>query len=189
MNLTALVFGDRCSRNDAGSILNSVMRILLILTAGMVLTITSPNVLGKVKQQNPTKCTAGMSVTILTHTGRVDFNAYVLQFAKTVKHNWITSWPESAKAGEAAIVVARVQINKDGTLLDESLRMERSSGRDSFDNAAIGALRASAPFPSLPSGFEGSNIDLRITFFYNVPMKSDRNPEPSNTQPDETPLK
>jgi TonB family protein len=169
--------------------MNFVTRTLLIVTAGVVLTISSPNVLGKVKQQNPTKCTAGMSVTILTHTGKVDFNAYVLQFVTTVKHNWITSWPESAKAGEAAIVVARVQINKDGTLMNDTLRIERGSHRDSFDSAAIGAIRASAPFPSLPSSFEGSNIDLRITFLYNAPMKSAPNPEPLTTQPDETPPK
>lgn len=116
------------------------MRTLLILTAGIFLAASPPNALGKVKQQTPAKSSAGMAITILTHTGEVDFNAYVLQFAKTVKHNWITSWPESAKAGEAAIVVARVQINKDGTLLDESLRIERSSGRDPFDSAAIGGL-------------------------------------------------
>ena len=171
------------SSDDAGDSMNSAMRTLLTLTAGIALTV---NVLGKVKQQTPSKLSAAMSVTILTHTGKADFNAYVLQFAKTVKHNWLNSWPESAKAGEAAIVTVRAQINKDGTLLNESLRIERSSGRDLFDSAAMGALRASAPFPSLPSGFEGSNIDLRITFFYNVPMKSARNPEPSNTQPDAT---
>ena len=169
------------SSNDAEDSMNSAMRTLLTLTAGIASIV---NVLGKVKQQTPSKPPAAMSVTILTHTGKADFSAYIPKLATTVKHNWIASWPESAKAGEAAIVVARVQIGKDGTLMNDSLRIERSSGRDLFDSAAIGALRASAPFPSLPRGFEGSNIDLRITFFYNVPMKSDRNPEPSNTQPD-----
>jgi hypothetical protein len=140
--------------------MNSALRTLLTLTAGNSLDRRCTR-----KQQTPAKSTAGMAVTVVTHTGKADFNAYVLQFAKTVKHNWIASWPESAKAGEAAIVVARSQISKHKTLINDSLRIERSSGRDPFDSAAIGALRASAAFPSLPSGFEGSNIDLRITLF------------------------
>ena len=41
--------------------------------------------------------------------------------------------------------------------------------------AAVSAVRASAPFEHLPEAFKGPNIDLRLTFLYNQPF-SPQNP-------------
>jgi outer membrane biosynthesis protein TonB len=40
--------------------------------------------------------------------------------------------------------------------------VEASSGKKALDNAAIAAIRASAPFEHLPNSFKGPNIELRF---------------------------
>jgi len=165
--------------------MNSVARQLLMLTAITLLAASSPNVLGQSTQQTPAKPQLGMAVTILTPTEGVDFSHYIEQSVKTIKQNWIASLPEAAKTGTTGILVIRAQIQKDGTLLNDTPHIERSSRRASLDNAALAAVRASAPFPNFPSAFQGSNIELRIQFFYNIPVRP-RNPEPVQVQPDAT---
>jgi Surface antigen variable number repeat len=39
-----------------------------------------------------------------------------------------------------------------------------------LDDAAVSAIRASAPFEHLPESFKGSNIELALSFFYNMPI-------------------
>ncbi len=165
--------------------MNSVLRPLLMLTAATLLALSSPNVLGQTTQQTPAKPQLGMAVQILTPTKGADFSHYIEQSMKTIKQNWFASASEAAKTGTTGIVVIGTQIQKDGTLLNDTPRIERSSGRDSLDKAAVAAVRTSAPFPNFPSAFQGSNIELRISFFYNIPPRP-RNPEPVPVQPDAT---
>ena len=75
------------------------------------------------------------------------------------------------KSGQTGIVAVLVQVRADGSLLNPDPKIVRSSNRDALDAAAVAALRASAPFPHFPSGFEGATIELRIAFFYNIPLK------------------
>jgi TonB family protein len=89
----------------------------------------------------------------------------------TLKHRWIYSMPESFYMGDTGIVDICVQVRADGTFLNPDPKVERSSGKVALDDAAVAAIRASAPFPHFPSGFEGASIELRISFFYNVPVK------------------
>jgi TonB family protein len=168
--------------------MNSVPRHLLMLIAITLLAASSPNVLGQSTQQAPAKPQLGMGVTILTPTEGVDFSHYIEPSMKAIKQNWIASLPEAAKTGTTGILVIRAQIQRDGTFLNDTPHIERSSRRDSLDKAAIAAVRASAPFPNFPSAFQGSNIELRIQFYYNIPVRLP-NPEPVQVQPDATPSK
>jgi len=89
----------------------------------------------------------------------------------SIKRNWIALMPKSFYFGETGIVVIRVQVRAAGTFVNPDPKVERSSGNDALDAAAVAAIRASAPFPNFPSRFEGATIDLRISFFYNTPVK------------------
>jgi outer membrane biosynthesis protein TonB len=43
------------------------------------------------------------------------------------------------------------------------------SGAKALDQAAVAAISASDPLPSLPKEFKGDRIVLQMTFMYNVP--------------------
>jgi periplasmic protein TonB len=47
--------------------------------------------------------------------------------------------------------------------LSNAPKVEVSSGNKALDEAAVSAIRASAPFEHLPEAFKGPNIDLRLT--------------------------
>jgi len=103
-----------------------------------------------------------------------------------LKRNTIASLGDSVKSGETGIVAVIVQVRADGTFWNPDPKVDRSSGRGPLDAATVAAVRSAAPFPHFPSTFEGSSIELRITFFYNIPIKKPiTTPEPAKSEPDE----
>jgi TonB family protein len=107
---------------------------------------------------------------ILTPTDGVDFEAFSVHLLKAVKRNWYAQIPQDAERKKGRAVV-RVKILKNGAL-DHTPTVEVSSGDSALDNAAIGAIRASAPFDHLPQSFKGPDIELRLNFYYNTPYHS-----------------
>lgn len=183
--MTDAKFDNFRRQRDSGRMNPVLKHLVIILAAGTLLAAPSAKLLGQVEQQTPAKCSVGLIVRILTHVGNMNFNAYVTQLGATVRHNWTASLPESVKAGETGVVIIRLQVGTDGTFLNDTPKVETSSRRDELDNATIAAIRASAPFPHLPDDFYGSNIELRMTFLYNVPLRPP-NPEPAQVQPNTT---
>ncbi len=80
---------------------------------------------------------------------------------RRIKMNW-----DPPKGNESKRVVLLFKIARDGRLL--SVSVYRSSGLASADNAALNAVRATAPFRPLPANFRGSSVDIQFTFDYNV---------------------
>jgi outer membrane biosynthesis protein TonB len=116
--------------------------------------------------------TAGNAVTILTPTEGVDFNSYLTRLIARVKQNWYAVMPESAYMGDKGIVAITFRINRDGSFPGENFNLERTSGKDPLDTAAMSAIRTSNPFDPLPPQFKGPFIELRFIFFYNTPIDS-----------------
>jgi hypothetical protein len=114
----------------------------------------------------------GNAVTILTPTEGVDFNSYITRLVARVKQNWYTVMPESAYMGDKGIVAITFRINRDGSFPGENFNLERTSGKDPLDTAAMSAIRSSNPFDPLPPQFKGPFIELRFIFFYNIPIDS-----------------
>ncbi|HUO34820.1 MAG TPA: TonB family protein [Candidatus Acidoferrum sp.] len=108
-------------------------------------------------------------VQMLTPTEGVDFNSYLQRLLAILKRNWYAVMPESALMGDRGVVFTTFQINRDGSVPYPDPTLERSSGRDPLDSAAMSAIRASSPFEPLPSQFKGPYIRLRIIFIYNIP--------------------
>jgi TonB family protein len=142
-----------------------------VLVEAIMLGVCSPIVLGQEKPQTPPKLQLGNSLQIVSPTRGADFSGYGRELLASIKRNWIALLPDSVKSGQTGIVAVLVQVCADGTLLNPDPKIVRSSNRDALDAAAVAALRASAPFPHFPSGFEGATIELRIAFFYNIPLK------------------
>lgn len=109
---------------------------------------------------------------VLSDTLGVDFGPYLARVLHDIRENWFNLIPEEARAplmktGQVSIEFA---IQKDGKIA--GLKMDGPSGDIALDRAAWGGITASNPFQPLPSEFRGSNLALRLRFFYN-PTRSD----------------
>jgi TonB family protein len=142
-----------------------------VLITTILFAVCSSIAPGQTNPQTPPKPQIGTALQILSLTRGADFSGYVRDLMATIRRNTIASLPDSVKAGATAFIVVLVQVRADGTFLNPDPKIVRSSNRDAIDTAAVAAARASAPFPHFPSGFEGSTVELKISFFYNIPAK------------------
>jgi TonB family protein len=110
---------------------------------------------------------AQTAVQILTPVDGVSFTEYLSGLLGMVKHKWYAIMPDDALAGKKGEVILQFSIDKNGALSGGPV-MESSSGTGPFDEAALAALRVSAPFKSLPPDFKRPYIRLRFIFFYNI---------------------
>lgn len=94
-------------------------------------------------------------------TAAPDFGPYMRELQKNIKANWTPP-----KGNESKRVVLLFKIAKDGRLL--SVKVFKSSGMFSADEAAIKAVNITAPFKPLPKEFKGKSVDIQFTFDYNV---------------------
>jgi hypothetical protein len=112
----------------------------------------------------------GNQAQILSDTQGVDFNSYIQRLLATLKRNWYAVMPESAYMGDKGLVSTTFKIRPDGSVVAPDPVLERTSGKEPLDNAAMSAIHASNPFEPLPSQFHGPYLELRIWFLYNIPL-------------------
>jgi len=91
--------------------------------------------------------------------GEVDFGPFVAELQHRIRRNW--SPPVEDRSKRAVILF---HISRDGRLL--GLQINQSSGSPTADQAAIAAIRASAPFRALPPAFRGNDIAVQFIFDY-----------------------
>jgi len=114
--------------------------------------------------------TAGAGIQLLTDTEGVDFNDYLRRVYITVKQNWFAVMPPSVQLGDQGVVSLQFKIMRGGTVPDGDPQRVFGSGKEPLDRAAISSIRASNPFPQLPPQFKGPYIELRFTYYYNLPI-------------------
>ncbi|MCM1264894.1 MAG: TonB C-terminal domain-containing protein [Candidatus Gastranaerophilales bacterium] len=90
-----------------------------------------------------------------------DFGPYMRDLQKRIKANWTPP-----KGNESKKVVLLFKIAKNGNLL--SCRVHKSSGVSAVDQAALNAVKITAPFRPLPSEYKGESVDIQFTFDYKV---------------------
>ncbi len=90
-----------------------------------------------------------------------DFGPYIAELQRRIRRNWAPPVEDRSKR-----VVALFKISRDGRLL--SLRIQQSSGSPPADQAAMAAVRASAPFRALPPNYRGNDIDVQFIFDYEI---------------------
>jgi outer membrane biosynthesis protein TonB len=112
----------------------------------------------------------GQAYQILSDTQGVDFSNYIQRLLATLKRNWDAIMPESAMMGERGLTSTTFKIRADGSIVPPDPILERTSGKEPLDNAAMSAIHASNPFEPLPSQFHGPYLELRIWFDYNIPL-------------------
>jgi TonB family protein len=139
----------------------------------IVCSVSVGGTLGRIRQASSEQSTKTEhhpdAVQIITPHEGVDFTAFSTHLVQAIRRNWYGKLPEEAKQGEKGKVVVHFGIQKDGQLSNVP-KVEVSSGNKALDEAAVSAVRASAPFEHLPKAFKGPNIELRLTFAYNQPL-------------------
>jgi outer membrane biosynthesis protein TonB len=114
--------------------------------------------------------TAYGAMELLTPTEGVDFSNYLARVYTSVKQNWFAVMPESVRLGDKGIVVLQFKIMRNGNVPTGEPVLLRYSGKEPLDRAAVSSIRASNPFPPLPSAFSGPYIELRFGYYYNLPI-------------------
>jgi len=109
---------------------------------------------------------------MLTDTEGVDFNDYLRRVYIAVRNNWYAVMPASVELGDQGVVSLQFKIMRDGSVPDSDPQRVFGSGKEPLDRAAISSIRASNPFPTLPAQFKGPYIELRFTYYYNMPIPS-----------------
>lgn len=104
---------------------------------------------------------------ILSDTKGVDFRPYMKRLRYTVHNHWYPLIPEVAMPPilKSGTTIIDLVIGKDGRIL--KMKIEKSSGDDSLDKAAWGAITTAVPLPLLPAEFSGDNLRVRARFAYN----------------------
>jgi outer membrane biosynthesis protein TonB len=112
--------------------------------------------------------TAGIGgIEVLSDTQGVDFNDYLHRIYYIVKGNWIAVMPASVDLGEMGEVSLVFKIYPNGTVVQSDPTLVYGSGKEPLDRAAVSSIRASNPFPPLPTQFHGPYLELRYTYCYN----------------------
>ncbi|HMI49977.1 MAG TPA: TonB family protein, partial [Candidatus Saccharimonadales bacterium] len=118
----------------------------------------------------PGQGTAGAGLQMLTPTDGVDFDSYLARVYASVKQNWFAVMPESAKLGDRGVVSLDFKIMTNGSVPTGDPVLMRTSGKEPLDRAAVSSIRSSNPFEPLPSAFKRPYIELRFTYYYNLPI-------------------
>ena len=93
---------------------------------------------------------------------RYDFTPWANEVVIRIQKNW--SLGQEAFAGYIGEVGVTVMMSKAGELL--AVEIGASSKIDLLDQAAVKAVRLSAPFPSLPPDFPNSSLEMYLVFQY-----------------------
>ncbi len=94
---------------------------------------------------------------------QIDISPWARDVVEKIQKNWAI--PTSQDDDEKNVVEITVSIGKNGDLLNVGIR--NSSAHPTLDQAALNAVRISAPFPKLPDNFPNDNLEAHFLFQYN----------------------
>ena len=89
----------------------------------------------------------------------VKYRAYLIQITERVQEQW--EFPAELERGGISVIVS-LKIGKDGKLINSWV--EKSSGHTLFDESLMKAVTKAAPYPALPTGFEGDFLEVGLRF-------------------------
>jgi TonB family protein len=90
-----------------------------------------------------------------------NFVPWLRRMLAEVRRNWFVPYSVAFQHGHVAVAIS---VARDGRLLE--LKVLIPSGTSGFDNAAVGALRASQLLP-LPADYPDDRFELILVFWYN----------------------
>jgi TonB family protein len=127
-----------------------------------------PNIFGGINQP-PSPGTPLAGFELKSDPMGVDFRPYLTQILATVRRNWMSVYPESARLGLRGRVALQIRIVRNGIIA--KLVYAQQSGSHALNEAAVAGVGASNPLPPLPGEFKGDHIDIQLNFVYNAPHR------------------
>jgi TonB family protein len=112
------------------------------------------------------------AVQVLSDPQGVNFGPYLRTVIASVNRNMAGMIPESAKQGETGNVIVKFQIDRNGRVINNSVKVAHSTGKEDMEKACMTAVRNAGPFEPLPEAFHGPYIELRQQFVFNFPNNS-----------------
>jgi outer membrane biosynthesis protein TonB len=108
---------------------------------------------------------------ILSDIGDWDPSAYMRRLHNDIQRNWDPLIPEEVQPplSKKGITGIRFIILRDGQVGD--IKLETPSGDVALDKAAWYAITSEGQFPVLPKEYHGQQLELRVGFFYNEPIR------------------
>lgn len=94
---------------------------------------------------------------------QIDISPWARSVVEKIQKNWTI--PTSQNDGAKNAVEITVSLAKNGDLLNVGIR--NSSAHPTLDQAALNAVRMSAPFPALPDNFPNDSLEVFFLFQYN----------------------
>lgn len=91
-----------------------------------------------------------------------DIKPWAQRVVSRVNHQW--SIPLAIKVGATGIVGVQTVFKKNGDIA--SVAVTQASGLETLDQAALAAVKNSAPFPSLPGDFPNETLEVYFVFEY-----------------------
>ncbi|MGD2091789.1 MAG: TonB family protein [Candidatus Aminicenantes bacterium] len=89
-----------------------------------------------------------------------DLSPWAKRVLFTIQKNWLI--PMATEKSVEQPVEITIVIEKNGNI--SSIKVKQSSNSDTFDQAAVNALRLSSPLPNLPQDFPFKNLEARFMF-------------------------
>ncbi|MBF0455733.1 MAG: energy transducer TonB [Magnetococcales bacterium] len=104
-------------------------------------------------------------ITVDLNTKKIKYASYFGVLKRGIKGNW--SYPEKARQrGIKGDLLLSFSIDRQGKLVN--ITLHRSSGKLILDQAAIQAIRQTAPFPPLPGDWTMDQLNVFVTFNYTM---------------------
>lgn len=159
-SVSSLFDGHKSSNNVNNHINNNYQQEKVNYSENTGKQLTANSLVGNIEPEKEEVVNNTTSTDETTETfTESDFEPYMRELQRRIKLNWVP-----AVGNEDKIVEVIFKIAKDGRLL--SCKIIKSSGLEQVDRAAVEAIRMTAPFKQLPSGFKGDSIDIQFTFDY-----------------------
>lgn len=97
-------------------------------------------------------------------SGSYDITPWAEKIIRRIRENWYP--PLAVQLGIKGLTVVKIVVELDGRI--SLLIIERPSGIQAYDEAAIAAVKNSLPFPPLPQDYPYSNLVGHLFFYYNL---------------------
>ncbi len=136
-------------------------------SSGNALRFVDPSEIGKfLSRKNFKYKPRGGMVTggAVFESGSYDITPWADEVIRRIRENWHP--PLAVQLGIRGLTVIKIVVELDGRV--SLLTIERPSGVQAYDEAALAAVKNSIPFPPLPEDYPYSNLVGHLFFYYNL---------------------
>ena len=134
---------------------------------------------GQTAPSKPPLAHISIGLELMTDSEGVDLTPFLRHLYISVRDKAMATMPKSVALGDQGVVTIRFQVQRDGALVTTLVtaspsipKVWYSSGKKTLDDHALAAIKSAAPFDHLPESLSARSVDLKLTFYYNLPLPS-----------------